>query len=205
MPALVEEEESALQSEESTAPRALRKWPTRRARNFNPNHDELGRFAGADAGGRVLTGLEKTALRQYTSFGYSTLNRHLRQGGPATGAVTTLDGAFAAAVPLVREATVYRGMGGPAASAPAVGKTYTDLGFISTSLNENKALGFTGSVGLVVITLPVGATVLNLEARQVGAGEAEILLPRGSSFRVTGRSGGGGTGRLPTIRMTLIV
>lgn len=199
------------------------------ALQFNPNHDELGRFApstfeelkaGRERPGRELTTEEINALHTYIGgslgpkMAHRVINGALRkdewEGAPhVEQLVHTMDGAFDASAPLVKPITVYRGT---ADIDFQVGEEFIDRGFVSTSQSKQlaKTMFATTHAGKVLATIhvPKGARVLNLggrlrgrihgDAAQAIGSEEEILLPRGSRFRVlkyTPSTGSHGSGR----------
>jgi len=117
-----------------------------------------------------------------------------------------IDQALTTAPPLVEEATVFRGMD-LRGFTPEVGATFTDQAFISTSMDLSVAEKFSeraigdgasaGDVAIAEIRVPPGTRGVPMfkvwEARMgkdgpVGkqmAREREIILNRGSRFRVT--------------------
>lgn len=76
-----------------------------------------------------------------------------------------------------------------------VGQTFTDKGFMSTSKDWEKAEEFAtgnrynphGVEAIVHINVPKGTKVLDLgdDGFIMGSGEAETILPRGSSYKIT--------------------
>jgi len=83
---------------------------------------------------------------------------------------------------------VYRGVGRNVfPDSNMAGKIFTDKGYVSTSLNKEIAKEFSRGKGSTVmeIVMPKGAKGLPMEV--IGKGirnEAEILLPRGSQFKI---------------------
>lgn len=142
-----------------------------------------------------LTPAESSAITFYQSPGYQLMNGKLRGQDVkapdadmkrAAAATKGLDSAIAKAPPLTRSTTVHRGFSKEQFGSLKKGDTITDRGFVSTSLTRSGA-GMFGGEGrgmLATITLPAGT--------RAGAGSVkEIILPRGSSFRVVsaGKSG----------------
>jgi len=149
-------------------------------------------------------------LRWYAGSGFEPLNADLRgrsnimdQDYPDWDKRDTedyakqMDSLFDKTKPLDKPITLYRGMSGRMA-----GKTeWSDPGFISTSSDKRTADTFTkghDSPGTMTarIHVPAGAKVLVPEmydGRISGMGEREVMLPRNSHFRVTGKGKDGVT------------
>lgn len=105
----------------------------------------------------------------------------------AGDAVKSLDSAIKKAAPLEGDLVVYRGIHGDFAQKLGDGSEFTDKGFTSATLHAQYAHNlFAGEGGSVIkITVPAGRKVAYLS--QDGA-EKEVLLPRNSTFRITGKS-----------------
>ena len=98
--------------------------------------------------------------------------------------VQKFDDAIGRAPPLPYQLTVYRGLSDVDMTEFTSGAFITDAGYVSTSMNETVAKGFGGVVA--VITLPAGTRGIDMrELSSVGPEEAELLLPRDSTFEVT--------------------
>lgn len=144
------------------------------------------------------------AVVNYTngSGWYSTINNDLRGIDPATGSralkvaeyVQALDAAIAKTVPLEEPTYTYRGVKEDAARLfrdLRPGDTFTDNGFVSSSFSKEFATRWAKDSGVVIEILnPAGSRGLmpiayraEMEPRFV-KGEVELLLPRGSEFRV---------------------
>jgi hypothetical protein len=95
-----------------------------------------------------------------------------------------LDSAFKKAPPLKRPVIVGRAC----EIRPdnfKVGKKFQDLGFLSTTVNADTIDSFRGKYGVVLrIKVPEGAKVL-CGYYGDNPGEEEIILNRGSSFKIT--------------------
>lgn len=154
-----------------------------------------------------LTDPELKALQEYVGISYSYINGKLRTGintlGPKSrdklpAWIDAIDSALAkSSVP--KDVAVFRGLLSSATARFAnlkspndlVGKIITDSGFISTSLDPLIAVGFaaapsTGTVAGTVFELrvPKGSRGAYLGGYDFAKGEKELLLPRGSKFRV---------------------
>jgi hypothetical protein len=146
------------------------------------------------------------AVNHYVGGGYTPINKVLR--GRATWAEATqeygygvTDGEFRLAAVEVDKLTrqsrlpkatmVFRGMDSERQLARlTVGAEFRDLGFVSTATDLRTALSFAGSgdtPGAAIVRIHVrrdaSAYAVPLEYRN----EAEIILPRGSRFRVVRR------------------
>ena len=184
---------------------------------FNPHHDARGRFAktGGIGGGEFgieeakswgdnhyaswrgnLSSGEATALMEYRGSEYAHINEYLRtEGGTLSSEsdrVGKIDSAFRKAPVLDRDVAVYRGMSSIEGLKP--GMTISDKGYVSTTFHEMAAERFSRSKkkGIVAeIKVKKGKKALYLDKIEVGEpswGELELLLPRGSSFRVLSTS-----------------
>lgn len=167
---------------------------------FNHNHDPKdGEFSSGDSsgGGKPITLEQKHALDDYVRSGYHDLSALLRHTSytsmknvlQAQTAIQHIDSAFDSVKPLAKPITVYRGMTKTIANQLALkqGSQFTDLGFISTSLNPSMAERFGLSWGYAKITVPAGTKVLNINSLipdNSHRDEEEIILPRGSVLRV---------------------
>jgi hypothetical protein len=97
---------------------------------------------------------------------------------------------------LPQSVVVHRGLPGPDAFGEGwrkdksmVGVEVTDHGYASTSVNYHTAAGFAGGQAVVMrIVLPKGQPAVSLVGGQ-HSGEAELLLPRGTKFRVVADNG----------------
>jgi hypothetical protein len=124
--------------------------------------------------------------------------------------IAALDKAFQDAVPTTVPVRLYRGISGSHVAGLTPGSEFSDKGFVSTTTDAGIAGQFGSKAQKVVrITAPAGSRVLSVarlqgedpansvQADELGAidaktgesAEREALLPRGSRFRVTGRSG----------------
>jgi len=147
-------------------------------------------------GHEPFTNNETHAARKYQSSSYS-LNTALRTEGVGPNSehyaqTIALDGAMKKS-PLPTDMEVYRGIPQEVANKIAeqgVGSVFEDKGFVSTSKNKAKAKGFGSNT--VTIRTKAGQHGIDMNQRlgtQTGlSGEHEILLPRGTKFRVVGIS-----------------
>ena len=177
--------------------------------------DEQGRWSDGDGGSGSpdgeefaadwvdrLTDEESLQLRTYTEVGYSAVNMGLRDGklDASDPTVATLDAAVAR-YELPEDTTLYRGIGssmfvttgsgGLAKLDLEVGMVLTDRAFVSTTTDKDFALGWArrgqGERAAVLrITVPRGTRAAPIYTVSEHQNEAEVLLGRGSSFRLTG-------------------
>lgn len=136
------------------------------------------------------TAAQQAGLKNYTGSNYTAINGALRKDDFSNPALVKKFADIQAGMrPLEKSIIVNRGTssaqfglghGASAAQLKAlVGKTVTDKGFVSTSINS----GFGGSVKLV-IQLPVGTPVAYVEGITKHKGEQEILLAAGTKFEI---------------------
>lgn len=163
-------------------------------------HDALGKPA--------MKPEEKTAVQSYSGAGFVAVNGWLRtknlgkSGATAEQAnqqVAHLDSVFAKAKPTTKSMNVYRGLDMGAALKP--GSEFTDKAYVSTSSDPAVAGEFSYGTksSLVRVHVPAGSKAVSV-ANAMGedahsgedydplgeSGEREVLLPRGSRFRVIG-------------------
>jgi ADP-ribosyltransferase exoenzyme len=136
---------------------------------------------------------EGLAIDRYRGVMYRSLNEKLRAGAALDdverGVVNNLERVMAN-TRTPEPMRVYRGMNHEmgqriARGEDVVGAIIQDDSFVSTTMLEDVAHGFTGSGKqklVVQIEVPRGTGVVPVEARQ--AGEYEMLLPRGQRYRV---------------------
>ncbi|MFB7371721.1 putative T7SS-secreted protein [Streptomyces sp. NPDC056222] len=92
--------------------------------------------------------------------------------------------------PLAEDVMVVRGQGvghyGVDNPAQLVGRTETDPAYMSTSLGDHPVAAFADKQGILHLRVPEGTNALWLEkVSHFGMGERELLLGRGTSYRVT--------------------
>jgi hypothetical protein len=181
------------------------------ARKLGPRNDNRRTYA------QRLTEDERKAIDAYMGENYKSINGTLREGKPPSGVtakrIAALDSAVSKGT-LATDATLYRAAGGLGDDPSAlIGKTFTDHGFASTSEGTQLPLMMASSRrnGIYArIKAPAGANVGYLTkvrnqqaiSKYSGVAEREVLLPRGSQFKITNaRQGGDGTW---TVDMELI-
>lgn len=144
-----------------------------------------------------LTDAQLRYCAMYSEMGYEAVNTGLR-GGDISGLdpasvqiITNLDEAIHGST-MKEDAVVYRGLSAARADklGEMIGEDYKDAAFVSTSKNPDIALGFSaeGEDNIVLaITVPAGNNALDMTSeKSTFSHEKEVLLPRGSSFRVDG-------------------
>lgn len=140
---------------------------------------------------------ERSALGYYKGSGYTALNAELRGFQSPTaknkGYTKSLDSALNGKT-LGRDLVVYRGF--QAGFDHEVGLIYQDKGFLSTSLNPNRAFGGNTFLKVHASAKTTGsfietAKVYNKKAAKGllhGMAEHEVLFARGTSYMVVGKS-----------------
>lgn len=156
---------------------------------------ELKEFFNAVTPWATLPKPEKDAMEAYTGNMYPFVNRFLRGQSKSDAWETRrnfiiqgLDKTISAST-LPQALNVYRGITnakavlGGAVNENLVGKTFTDKGFVSTSLDYNKGLIFSDNDTIMILRLPKGfhAAAVSNKSNY----EAEFILPRGTTFKIT--------------------
>ena len=105
--------------------------------------------------------------------------------------IRSLDDLFKNAAVTTEDIVVHRVSG--TKFSPDVGKTFTDKGFVSTAAGKNPPTGILEAGKIAeefVITIPKGTPIVTVESVLIGEiQELEILLGRGTTFRVTKKAG----------------
>nr|WP_239092334.1 ADP-ribosyltransferase [Streptomyces sp. SID14478] len=143
---------------------------------------------------------EKDALYDYSREGgapatYKEMNGYLR-GNADLGTPDVLHNIEhadkgLAGRPLPEDITVVRGQGvdhlGFKRPEQMIGEEITDQGYLSTSLGDNGAVGaFADEKAIVHLRVPEGHSAIWMEnVSHFGMGERELLLGRGTTYRVT--------------------
>ena len=158
--------------------------PTSRLRPLTmQQHRELN--ASAEQWTKGLSAAQKAAVSHYTSDdGYAAINHDLRTGAAIhADKIAQIDAALGkATVPTT--VTVYRGVSNVKFDNIAVGGGFKDFAYSSTTARLSKAKQFAGKKGtLLAITVPAGSRGGYLDYLS-GFDENELLLPRGSVFRI---------------------
>lgn len=133
------------------------------------------------------------ALNMYTHSGYDVVNRKLRFGSYADSAyefewkdaevnklLTGLDKSFQNAPTVPSNLIAYRGVNSRLFDNLAVGDSFTDKGFVSTSIDPAQTM----SGWQMEIRIPAGTKGIYIEQVSNVASEMELLLNRGTRFRV---------------------
>jgi hypothetical protein len=126
------------------------------------------------------------SIKHYTNGSYATLNAQLRSGQPLTSSQAKLAADLDTAIKkskLTKDTVVYRKMNNPLAFLgpnPTIGTVLVDNGYISTS---KKSAVWSGQVHLV-INCKKDAPAIDVQALSLHPNEAEVLLPRGSFFKI---------------------
>lgn len=151
-----------------------------------------------------LTPQQRKAVESYKGTGYRHINGTLRHGKEPSAATRERISALDAAVgrgKVERNITAYRTFDARALPGPPtslIGKTFTDHGFVSTSESGREPFAIAAkrvpkgrNPVLARIKIPAGThagfpdRVLGIQGAS-GYQELELLLPRDSSFRITG-------------------
>ncbi len=154
----------------------------------------------------TATAQHKVAVRRYTTSEYRQVNARLRKTGMGHNADQPLTAQHKASakeitegldsffdnVSLAEGLVAYRGLGGEgwrkmmdANMKP--GKVFTDLGFVSTSMNQRFSQDWVNQHaggGLIAIRIPKGMKAIPLGTRSSLPRENELLIARGAKFRV---------------------
>ncbi|MGW4897393.1 ADP-ribosyltransferase [Kitasatospora sp. NPDC004240] len=134
---------------------------------------------------------QKDAVSKYTWGSDGEINGALRGTGPATPEagrlIPQLDRALEAR-PIPENVVVHRGtdLGHLGLDDPMnmAGRSFVEKGYMSTSIGDLPAI-YQGKEGILHLKVPAGTPGMWVEkAGQVGAGESELLLRRGLTWRV---------------------
>jgi hypothetical protein len=170
----------------------------------NPNLDSKGRLTGNDAlhaaplrsGSQHASETGEHGLESYKGHGYKKINGTLRNAkgdlskinndAGARAYIEQIDKVFADSPGLAHDIKVYRGFGHDGLPAQNMtGAEFVDHGFISTSVNKSTTSGFSSDNILLEITVPKGMKGIALDTPSGSYnGEGEVLLNRGTKFRV---------------------
>lgn len=166
-------------------------------------HTGLADSAAAYA--KKLKGKTENALKQYSGSIYHSINQALREGDPldehSQSVVDGIDAWFdKEESKLKKSAVVFRGLSIPAKQleavkqAAAAGKTVTlyNPGYSSTSLNVGTAHSFSKGVLMEIHARPGTRVAYMADCCSHYKHELEMLLPRGTAFRVSGYRQEGG-------------
>jgi len=136
----------------------------------------------------VLTRRELEALRSYKEEGFSRINTVARRGGKSKE-MPGIDSALKKNL-LQEDVVVYRGIN--IKPNTMAGKTVTDMGYMSTSLDPSIAAGFAESTGTILrIRIPAGTPTAYMERMVIlGKGESEMILGRGTKLKLSSQTKG---------------
>jgi hypothetical protein len=151
-----------------------------------------------------MSDAEKKAVRTYTSAGnsgYGAINNWHRHGFESPGApkakldaiTRDLDSAIDKGS-LPEPLKVYRGIGDVKALGIEPGVTVRDKGYLSTSLTRQTAnmYGNSEKGAVLEITAPKGARAIGVAGMTNYGKEREVLFPRNSQMKITGKRDAGG-------------
>lgn len=148
---------------------------------------------------KTLSRAQRQALASYGSVGYSAMNKNLRSADPdrlkyleQREDIEGMDSAIAGSK-LPENLQLFRGVNnwkkafGVESEEGLLGKTVQDNGFVSTSTSPKSAFNFTtpdkdGVATIIEIHAPKD---MHAVAMPTFVGENEVVLPRGSQFKVT--------------------
>ena len=190
----------------------------------------LGMGSNKELGGKIAAEQEKgmdenfaygkqfendSTVNDYTRTGYAKLNNDLRSGKTDSPSVAKLD-KIVSGSPVLPEGTVlYRGIGERGVSSMMnmkPGDTCNDKAFQSFSTNPNNSMQFTtratveGEKGAHKVLLRA-VTSGKEKGFVVGGGEHEIILPRGSGWKVVSNNAvtsGVNAGKVTTHVITVV-
>jgi hypothetical protein len=147
----------------------------------------------APSEGGELTRGDRSAVNDYTNFGFKNTNELLRTGdvttmGKKDAAIREakqltekLDKAFTRAPTLTGKTEVLRGVDSKAVAGWKVGQTVTDKGFVSTSTKAGSAF-YQDKAVVIKINVPKGTKAI--QPRTGNRREKELILNRGTKFKV---------------------
>jgi hypothetical protein len=152
--------------------------------------------------GLELTPAQERALNQYSQSEYMDINFELREGIKSNKYIKPIDEIIKKAPPLKQDTMTFRGVSnGPEGDYAIelmnmpVGTVFSDAGYTSTSFSTEVANRFMAGwkdAVLLEIKNPAGTKGISMEAlvdNPDSTGEYEWLLPRGTKFKITGKSG----------------
>lgn len=135
---------------------------------------------------------ERQMVSTYTGASYYSINKGLRNPPPGFGKEITdpLDNALKKSV-LAKDTTLLRGMSLTPDQVKQFkpGKAFIDKGYVSTTTSAKVMESFSHGTGTsavhLQITAKAGKNALDVKPFSQHKGEAEVLLPRGSKFKIT--------------------
>lgn len=148
-----------------------------------------------------LNNQQKLATKTYTGEAYTEINGGLRSGKIPPGhqqTVKELDSAIGQST-LPENTVLYRGMEMNSTLRENIkpGATFTDKAYTSTSLDQGNPDRFAGGENGAVMRVkaPAGQKGLALQSISDYPEEKEVLLPRGTSYKITSVTRDPSTGR----------
>ena len=154
-------------------------------------------------GAHTYTSPQLSAIQSYTGSGYVSINDVLRtsKGAAMNPRIADLDAAFTSAprvpedIVVTRQTTLEQFDGMTSLSRPKdlIGQDFTEHGFLSTSVNRF-GVDVSGMADVALtLTVPKGHKAIYVSGDErganaissVGGKEAELILARGTKFRVT--------------------
>lgn len=145
------------------------------------NFDVSEYAAAQKAYSKQLNHIETNSIKHYTGSGYDQINGALRKDGTHP-AVKYIDSGLAKS-PLEHDMILHRGAGGKEFfEKMKVGDVFEDKGYTSSSAGTKSA--FYHKPVQFVITAPKGTKAAPIPSN-FGTGEAEMLIGRGTKYRIT--------------------
>lgn len=153
-------------------------------------------------GGHRYTSEQFDAIDDYTGSGYKPINKELRKskGAAMNSRIADLDAAFDAAPRVPEDIVVTRQTTldqfdriGPIDPKELIGEDFTEHALLSTSVNPS-GVNVSGMADVsMTLTVPKGHKAIYVSGDEhgahaisaVGGGESELILARGTKFRVT--------------------
>lgn len=136
-----------------------------------------------------MASLNCDALTDYTGGGYEYVNSYLRgQDVPSYGLASAkelqqeIDKSFNNAPPIPKNMIVYREMSGEPLAGLKPGDVFQDKGFVSTTIKSD--LNFAPGASKLEIRVPKGSKGIYIQSISQYKSEQEMLLNRGSKFKV---------------------
>ena len=178
------------------APQPITDAPIREVTPFNPTVTFDDEARSQNAYFNSLSGSQQRAIKEYVGMGYGKINRTLRgepswpQSASVDEQVRLLDSVIRNVPPLSGDALVYRGL--KTELDIDVGDTFTDLAYVSTTMDKRVATGFAQGANIpntsvIEIRVPAGSRGLVLKFSPYDV--KEILFGRNTRFRVLEKSG----------------
>lgn len=181
---------------------ALARLETQQFMAAGQPRDDHGKWTKGGSWASSLSEAEIAAFKDYKNYAHAGINSALRNGTELSSeqlaAVKEMDAAFERLPPTEEAQTVYRGMQIPSdhiintasdfgrKPEGLVGAVITDNGFVSTSTSQEYANGWRSSNVFVTIDVPPGSKAASLARFELDGklSESEVLLPRGTKFKV---------------------